>query len=98
MDGASKAALDNEFGTHVDEDVIKQILEKGSAQESQVSFSALPPFSPSLLFVLSSSFVSSIPRGAVRPSGPLDYRFLTEMFYLSYRNVKARRTIPKVNG
>lgn len=29
--------LDNEFGTHVDEDVIKQILEKGDLKESKVS-------------------------------------------------------------
>ncbi len=36
-DTASHAALDNEFGTHVDEEVIKQILEKGTLQESEVS-------------------------------------------------------------
>jgi len=36
LDGASNATLDNEFGTHVDEDVIKQILEKGTLQESQM--------------------------------------------------------------
>ncbi|KAL1880194.1 hypothetical protein VTK73DRAFT_6225 [Phialemonium thermophilum] len=35
-DAASKGMLDNEFGTHVDEDVIKQILEKGTLQESQM--------------------------------------------------------------
>ncbi|KAI1341628.1 shwachman-Bodian-diamond syndrome protein [Xylariaceae sp. FL0016] len=34
LDGASKSTLENEFGTSVDEDVIKQILEKGSIQES----------------------------------------------------------------
>ncbi|KAF3017466.1 hypothetical protein G7054_g4615 [Neopestalotiopsis clavispora] len=34
-DGASKATLENEFGTSVDEDVIKQILEKGSLQETE---------------------------------------------------------------
>jgi len=34
FNGASHATLDNEFGTHVDEEVIKQILEKGSLQES----------------------------------------------------------------
>ncbi|KAH8889579.1 shwachman-Bodian-diamond syndrome protein [Thozetella sp. PMI_491] len=34
-DTASKATLENEFGTAVDEDVIKAILEKGSVQESQ---------------------------------------------------------------
>jgi ribosome maturation protein Sdo1 len=34
LDAASKASLDNEFGTHVDEDVIKIILEKGTAQEA----------------------------------------------------------------
>jgi ribosome maturation protein Sdo1 len=36
MDGASKATLENEFGTTNDEEVIKQILEKGSLQESEV--------------------------------------------------------------
>ncbi|KAI0125897.1 shwachman-Bodian-diamond syndrome protein [Xylariales sp. AK1849] len=34
-DGASQSTLDNEFGTHVDEEVIKQILEKGNVQESE---------------------------------------------------------------
>lgn len=38
-DTASKSTLDNEFGTHNDEDVIKQILEKGTVQESEVSCS-----------------------------------------------------------
>ncbi|KAF5250526.1 hypothetical protein FANTH_4301 [Fusarium anthophilum] len=32
LDSASKAALENEFGTSVDDDVIKQILEKGETQ------------------------------------------------------------------
>lgn len=36
-DEASQSVLDNEFGTHVDEEVIKQILEKGTVQESKVS-------------------------------------------------------------
>lgn len=36
MDGASKATLENEFGTHVDDEVIKQILEKGNFQETEV--------------------------------------------------------------
>ena len=36
MDGASHSTLDNEFGTHVDEEVIKQILEKGTLQETEV--------------------------------------------------------------
>ncbi|KAK1769715.1 SDO1-like protein [Phialemonium atrogriseum] len=33
--GASQADLENEFGTHVDDDVIIQILEKGNIQQSQ---------------------------------------------------------------
>lgn len=37
LDAASQYMLDNEFGTHVDEDVIKQILEKGDLKESKVS-------------------------------------------------------------
>ena len=36
MDGASNGTLDNEFGTHKDEEVIKVILEKGSLQETEV--------------------------------------------------------------
>jgi len=36
-DTAAKGALDNEFGTHVDEHVIQQILEKGSLQESEMT-------------------------------------------------------------
>lgn len=42
-DGASKAALENEFGTSVDEEVVKQILEKGTLKESQVRHSVLFP-------------------------------------------------------
>lgn len=37
MDEASKAILDDEFGTHKDDDVIPQILEKGSILETEVS-------------------------------------------------------------
>jgi len=37
MNAASHSTLDNEFGTHVEEDVIKQIIEKGTIQESQVT-------------------------------------------------------------
>ena len=46
MDGASKATLENEFGTTNDEEAIKQILEKGTLQESEVRIS-LPFHSPS---------------------------------------------------
>ncbi|KAG5657226.1 hypothetical protein HG530_012788 [Fusarium avenaceum] len=35
LDAASKAELENEFGTHVDDDVIKQILEKGATQTTE---------------------------------------------------------------
>ncbi|KAI9835455.1 MAG: hypothetical protein M1819_002373 [Sarea resinae] len=35
MDSASNSALDNEFGTHKEEDVVIQILEKGTVQESE---------------------------------------------------------------
>ncbi|KAK1752403.1 ribosome maturation protein [Echria macrotheca] len=35
FDGASKGSLEGEFGTSVDEEVIKKILEKGTLQESQ---------------------------------------------------------------
>lgn len=46
MDGASKATLENEFGTHVDDEVIKQILEKGTIQETQVRSLYFITFSP----------------------------------------------------
>ena len=36
MDGASNATLENEFGTSNEEEAIKQILEKGTLQESEV--------------------------------------------------------------
>jgi hypothetical protein len=36
MDTASKSTLENEFGTQNDEEAIKQILEKGTLQESEV--------------------------------------------------------------
>lgn len=42
MNGASNSTLDNEFGTHKEEEVIVQILEKGTIQESKVLD---PPFS-----------------------------------------------------
>lgn len=38
-DGASNSTLDNEFGTHVDDEVIKKILESGNLLESEVSSS-----------------------------------------------------------
>ncbi|KAI0995233.1 hypothetical protein K3495_g12949 [Podosphaera aphanis] len=37
LDAASRATLENEFGTSVDEEVIKQIIEKGTIQESEHS-------------------------------------------------------------
>ena len=36
LDGASNSILENEFGTRNEEDVVKQILEKGSMQETEV--------------------------------------------------------------
>lgn len=36
LDSASKAMLENEFGTSRDEDVVQQILEKGEIQEATV--------------------------------------------------------------
>lgn len=36
LDAASKGALEGEFGTHNEDDVIKQILEKGNIIESGV--------------------------------------------------------------
>jgi len=37
LDTASHSTLENEFGTHKDDDVVTQILEKGSVLESEVS-------------------------------------------------------------
>lgn len=37
MDSASKGSLESEFGTHKEDDVIAQILEKGTIVESEVS-------------------------------------------------------------
>ena len=34
LDGASNQQLDSEFGTHKEEDVVAQILEKGNVQET----------------------------------------------------------------
>ena len=36
LDGASKATLENEFGTTNDDECIIKILEKGEVQQSQV--------------------------------------------------------------
>jgi hypothetical protein len=49
LDGASKGTLENEFGTHNEDEVIKQILEKGSVQESEVCLSLLSQSSSYLL-------------------------------------------------
>ncbi|KAF2864825.1 shwachman-Bodian-diamond syndrome protein [Massariosphaeria phaeospora] len=35
LDAASNASLDNEFGTHKDDEVVKLILQKGTVQESE---------------------------------------------------------------
>jgi len=37
LDGASNSQLENEFGTHKEEEVVKQILEKGDILETEVS-------------------------------------------------------------
>jgi hypothetical protein len=50
MDTASKATLENEFGTHNDEEVIKLILEKGTLQETEVRISLPHPHPPYLSF------------------------------------------------
>ena len=38
LDTASKGQLEGEFGTHRDDDVVAQILEKGSIIETEVRF------------------------------------------------------------
>lgn len=42
LDTASKGTLEAEFGTHKDDDVVTQIIEKGTIIESEVS-GAPPP-------------------------------------------------------
>lgn len=42
LDGASNSQLENEFGTHKEEEVVKQILEKGDIQESEVRLIPIP--------------------------------------------------------
>lgn len=37
LDTASKSVLENEFGTSKDDEVVAQIIEKGSINESEVS-------------------------------------------------------------
>jgi ribosome maturation protein Sdo1 len=37
LDGAPNSVLENEFGTHKEEDVVEQILEKGTVQETENS-------------------------------------------------------------
>lgn len=37
MDGASNSTLENEFGTHNEDECLIKILEKGEIQESDVS-------------------------------------------------------------
>ncbi|KAI9882955.1 MAG: translational elongation factor EF-1 alpha [Watsoniomyces obsoletus] len=36
LDGASNQLMDNEFGTHKEEEVVRMILEKGTVKESEV--------------------------------------------------------------
>jgi ribosome maturation protein Sdo1 len=38
LDRASKSSLENEFGSSKEDDVVKQILERGEVQESKVRF------------------------------------------------------------
>lgn len=40
LDGASKSALENEFGTSNEDEVIKQIITKGSIQSGEVRTTA----------------------------------------------------------
>jgi ribosome maturation protein Sdo1 len=44
LDGASNASLDNEFGTHKDDDVVAQILEKGEVIMTEVCIDASEVF------------------------------------------------------
>lgn len=44
MDGASKATLENEFGTKDEEEAIKIILTKGDVQTSEVRVTEISTF------------------------------------------------------
>lgn len=48
LDGASNSALENEFGTSNEDEVIKQILTKGSIQSGEVSISTAYPIEHNL--------------------------------------------------
>ena len=41
-DSASKATLENEFGTHNEDECMRKILEGGSLQETEVSVLLVP--------------------------------------------------------
>ena len=43
MDTASKATLENEFGTSNEDEVMVQILEKGTLQETEVRYNCFQP-------------------------------------------------------
>jgi ribosome maturation protein Sdo1 len=43
LNRASKSAMENEFGSNKDDDVVKQILEKGEVQEVKVIISTNKP-------------------------------------------------------
>jgi hypothetical protein len=49
LEGASKAMLENEFGTTKEDEAVRKILEKGSLQEFEVCSSHFPLFRPSPL-------------------------------------------------
>jgi hypothetical protein len=49
LDGASKAVLENEFGTSNDDEVVLKILEKGDLQEFEVC--TIIPFSTPFCFL-----------------------------------------------
>jgi len=49
MDTASNAALENEFGTHNEEECVKKILRGGTSQTKTVSSHLVPPVSPIII-------------------------------------------------
>lgn len=68
LDGASKATLENEFGTSNDDEVIIKMLEKGEVQESDVS---LHPFLwPATAWLTLLPPGSGAPRTQERFNGP----------------------------
>ena len=90
LDAASNGALEGEFGTSKEEEVVKQILEKGTVQESEVcqsqSHSHFPHLFPHHIhFSLFKPY-------SHRPTIPVDEEAIADMYILPSRTPSAKAT------